>query len=72
MHGRARLDVRLRATRLHASRARRACPPLAQTGRSYGERPPLVISPHLYPELDAYIGKWRALLGPTHGLLFTQ
>ncbi|KAL4424494.1 hypothetical protein ABPG77_006803 [Micractinium sp. CCAP 211/92] len=43
-----------------------------KTGRSYGERPPLVISPNLYPELDAYIGKWRAFLGPTHGLLFTQ
>lgn len=44
----------------------------AQTGRSYGERPPLVISPHLYPELDAFVAKWRASLAPTHGLLFTQ
>ncbi len=71
-----RLAVRLRAyLPRHACacpRARRACPALAQTGRSYGERPPLVISPNLCPELDAYIDKWRAFLGPTHGLLFTQ
>lgn len=43
-----------------------------KTGRSYGERPPLVISSHLYPELDAFVAKWRASLAPTHGLLFTQ
>ncbi|KAL4451998.1 hypothetical protein ABPG75_007660 [Micractinium tetrahymenae] len=43
-----------------------------KTGRSYGERPPLVISPQLYPELDAFIARWRACLGPAHDLLLTQ
>lgn len=52
-----------------------ACPPSApslQTGRAYGERPPLVLSPHLYPELEAYMGRWRAALEPRHNLLFSQ
>ncbi|PSC71057.1 saccharopine dehydrogenase [Micractinium conductrix] len=43
-----------------------------KTGRSYGERPPLVIADHIYPELEAWMGKWRACLEPTHNLLFTQ
>ena len=47
-------------------------PALLQTGRSYGERPPLVIADHIYPELEAWMGKWRACLEPTHNLLFTQ
>ena len=42
------------------------------TGKAYGERPPLIIAPHIYPELEAYIGKWRAHLQPSHALLFTQ
>jgi hypothetical protein len=42
-------------------------------GKSYGDRPPLVIAPHIYPELDAFLTTWRAELGPpTHGLLFSQ
>lgn len=53
-----------------------APPPLAvlprQTGRAYGERPPLVLSPHIYPELEAFMGRWRAELKPAHNLLFTQ
>jgi hypothetical protein len=43
-----------------------------KTGRSYGERPPLVIAPDIYPELEAFIGEWRAELEPSHNLLFTQ
>ena len=43
-----------------------------KTGRAYGERPPLVIAPHIYPELEAWMAKWRAVLQPQHDLLFTQ
>lgn len=31
-----------------------------KTGRLYGERPPLVLAPFLYPELEAFINTWRA------------
>ena len=43
-----------------------------KTGRAYGERPPLLIDPAIYPELEAFMDKWRAYLQPQHGLLFTQ
>ena len=43
-----------------------------KTGRSYGERPPLVIAPHVYPELEAFMSTWRSALAPTHNLLFTR
>lgn len=43
-----------------------------KTGRTYGERPALVISPRLYPELEAYMNTWRATMEPTHDLLFCQ
>ncbi|KAI7842588.1 hypothetical protein COHA_003692 [Chlorella ohadii] len=43
-----------------------------KTGRAYGERPPLTLSPHIYPELEAFMDKWRAALQPRHNLLFTQ
>jgi hypothetical protein len=43
-----------------------------KTGRAYGERPPLVLAPALYPELEAYLATWRAALGARHGRLFTQ
>ena len=43
-----------------------------KTGRAYGERPPLLIDPAIYPELEAFMDKWRAYLEPQHGLLFTQ
>lgn len=43
-----------------------------KTGRAYGERPPLAIAPHIYPELEAYMDKWRACLEPRHNFLFTQ
>jgi hypothetical protein len=37
-----------------------------------GERPPLVISPHIYPELEAWIGTWRQEMGPQHNYLFSR
>jgi hypothetical protein len=43
-----------------------------KTGRSYGERPPLVIAPRIYPMLEAYISTWRAHLDPQHDYLLTQ
>lgn len=43
-----------------------------KTGRSYGERPPLVIAPHVYPELEAWMDTWRAELAPTHNFLFSR
>ncbi|BDA51332.1 hypothetical protein COCOBI_18-2090 [Coccomyxa sp. Obi] len=43
-----------------------------KTGRSYGERPPMVIAPHVYPELEAFLGHWRRFLQPAHGLVFSQ
>lgn len=49
------------------------CLPAAeQTGRAYGERPPLTIAPHIYPELEAFMSTWRAHLQPRHALLFSQ
>lgn len=43
-----------------------------KTGRVYGPRPALLVSPNLYPELEVFIHKWRALLKPQHEFLFTQ
>ena len=43
-----------------------------KTGKSYGQRPPLVINPAVYPELEAFISTWRSELYPEHGYLFTQ
>lgn len=43
-----------------------------KTGRIYGDRAPLVISPHLYPELEAWLDHYRAELNPDHTYVFTQ
>ncbi|KAL4540242.1 hypothetical protein Ndes2526A_g03237 [Nannochloris sp. 'desiccata'] len=44
-----------------------------KTGKSYGERPPLVLNPTVYPELEAYVNTWRQeLASPDHTFLFTQ
>jgi hypothetical protein len=32
----------------------------------------MVLAPHVYPELEAYISKWRAELKPTHNMLFSR
>jgi hypothetical protein len=42
-----------------------------KTGRLYGARPPLVVAPFLYPELEAYVDTWRKHLEPRHDFLFT-
>ena len=38
-----------------------------KTGGTYGPRPPLVLSPSLYPELGAFISHYRAHLNPVPG-----
>eukprot|EP00890_Picochlorum_soloecismus_P003374 jgi/Picsp_1/4037/NSC_01548-R1_protein len=43
-----------------------------KTGKSYGERAPLLIAESIYPELEGYISKWRSYLSPQHDFLFTQ
>ncbi|KAI8466409.1 MAG: hypothetical protein J3K34DRAFT_433844 [Monoraphidium minutum] len=43
-----------------------------KTGRLYGQRPPLVIAPFIYPELEAFIDEYRAALSPQHEFLFTR
>lgn len=43
-----------------------------KTGRVYGPRPALLVSPNLYPELEAFIHRWRADLSPRHDFLFSQ
>jgi hypothetical protein len=43
-----------------------------KTGKAYGDRPPLVLAPRMYPELEAFIGTWRRELNPAHNYLFTQ
>ena len=43
-----------------------------KTGKAYGERPPMVIAPHIYPELEAFLEAWRAELNPKHDLVFCQ
>lgn len=43
-----------------------------KTGRSYGERPPLILAHHISPELEAFIDTWRAKLDPQHDFLFTR
>ncbi|CAL5226021.1 g8828 [Coccomyxa viridis] len=35
-----------------------------KTGRAYGQRPPMAIAPHIYPELEAFLGHWRQFLQP--------
>jgi hypothetical protein len=41
-----------------------------KTGAAYGARPPLILSPTLYPELGAFISHYRAFLNPSHDFLF--
>ena len=43
-----------------------------KTGKAYGERPPLVIAAHVYPELEGYLTRWRAALKPQHDFVFSQ
>lgn len=32
----------------------------------------MVLAPHIYPELEAFLDEWRAELGPTHDFVFTK
>lgn len=43
-----------------------------KTGKDYGVRPPLVISPHLYSTLECFIETHRRELNPKHDFLFTR
>jgi hypothetical protein len=42
-----------------------------KTGKAYGQRPPMVISDHLYSDLEEWISTWREKLSPDHNFLFT-
>jgi hypothetical protein len=43
-----------------------------KTGKDYGVRPPMVISPKLYGAMEEWIRARRAHLKPTHNFLFTS
>ena len=43
-----------------------------KTGKTYGERPPLVVSPHLGPAIDDFLTRWRPCLCPSSDRLFVQ
>lgn len=43
-----------------------------KTGKQYGDRPPLLIAPFIYPELEAFIGTWRQELAPKTSMLFCK
>ena len=43
-----------------------------KTGKAYGERPPMVIAPHIYPELEAFLEEWRVELHPGHDFVFSK
>jgi hypothetical protein len=43
-----------------------------KTGKQYGDRPPLLIAPFIYPELEAFIYTWRQELGPKTSRLFCK
>lgn len=43
-----------------------------KTGKAYGERPPMVLAPHIYPELEAFLDEWRSELKPQHDFVFSQ
>ena len=43
-----------------------------KTGRSYGDRPPLQVSPALTESIDTFIAKWRCHFNPDGNYLFVQ
>jgi hypothetical protein len=43
-----------------------------KTGRIYGDRPPLVLSPVFYEELHSFIDIHRKSLNPKHRFLFSK
>eukprot|EP00873_Tetraselmis_striata_P013417 jgi/Tetstr1/433681/TSEL_022901.t1 len=42
-----------------------------KTGKQYGDRPDLLISPYLYEDLEAWLSRYRAVLSPDHTRVFT-
>ena len=32
----------------------------------------MVLAPHIYPELEAFLNEWRAELGPKHDFVFSK
>jgi hypothetical protein len=43
-----------------------------KTGKTYGDRPPLVITPELSPAIDDFLERWRPSLEPTGDHFFVQ
>jgi integrase len=43
-----------------------------KTGKTYGDRPPLVLSPELVPAIDDFLERWRPCLMPKSNHLFIQ
>lgn len=43
-----------------------------KTGKTYGDRPPLVLTPELSPAIDDFFERWRPSLDPTGDHFFVQ
>ena len=43
-----------------------------KTGKTYGDRPPMVLSPALVPEIDDFLERWRPCLMPNSEHVFVQ
>lgn len=43
-----------------------------KTGKTYGDRPPLVIAPDLVPAIDDFVERWRPCLSPSTESFFVQ
>jgi hypothetical protein len=43
-----------------------------KTGKTYGDRPPLMLSPELVPAIDDFLERWRPYLNPKTESLFVQ
>ena len=43
-----------------------------KTGKTYGDRPPLVLTPELSPAIDDFLDRWRPSLDPTGDHFFVQ
>lgn len=43
-----------------------------KTGKTYGDRPPLVLAPELVPAIDDFLERWRPCLTPKTNHLFVQ
>jgi len=43
-----------------------------KTGKTYGDRPPLVLAPELTPAINDFLGRWRQCLLPSGEHFFVQ